>query len=74
MKHGTVRKLSSQEGVVLVEGYRAGATMIELAEQGKVHRTTVSAHLRRPNQTLPGYRRREFNGLIDSDRAQSPTA
>jgi DNA-binding NarL/FixJ family response regulator len=45
-KRGTDRKLSSEEVVVLVERYRAGATMIELAEQFKIHRTTVSAHLR----------------------------
>jgi DNA-binding NarL/FixJ family response regulator len=49
-KRGTVRKLSTEEVVVLVERYWAGATMIGLAEQFKVHRTTVSAHLRRAGE------------------------
>jgi DNA-directed RNA polymerase specialized sigma24 family protein len=43
----TVRKLSSDEVDVLVERYRSGATMMELAELFNIHRTTVSAHLRR---------------------------
>jgi DNA-binding CsgD family transcriptional regulator len=40
--------------VVLAERYRAGATMIELAEQFRVHRTTVSAHLRRAGEKAGG--------------------
>jgi DNA-binding NarL/FixJ family response regulator len=53
-ERGIVRKLSSEEVVVLVERYRAGATMIELAEQFEVHRTTVSAHLRRAGEKTGG--------------------
>ena len=49
----TVRKLSSEEVDVLVERYRSGATMAELGELFKIHRTTVSAHLRRATSGSP---------------------
>jgi DNA-binding CsgD family transcriptional regulator len=47
VKRAPVRKLSTEEVAVLLERYRSGATMIELAGQFKIHRTTVSAQLRR---------------------------
>jgi hypothetical protein len=50
VRHRRVRKLSIEKVDVLVELYRSGATMIELAEEFKVHRTTVSAHLRRAGE------------------------
>ncbi|MBF6271630.1 hypothetical protein [Nocardia farcinica] len=41
------RKLQPDEVAALVERYRRGASMIELAEEYGAHRNTVEAHLRR---------------------------
>jgi DNA-directed RNA polymerase specialized sigma24 family protein len=57
---GTVRKLSSEEVDVLVERYRSGATMIELADLFKIHRTTVAAQLRRASVET----RRQFDAAV----------
>ena len=41
-RRSTVRKLTRDELCELVAGYKAGATVYELAEQFKIHRVTVS--------------------------------
>ncbi|BDT94114.1 hypothetical protein IFM12275_40900 [Nocardia sputorum] len=41
------RKLQPDEVAALVERYRHGASMMELAEEYGLHRNTVEAHLRR---------------------------
>jgi lambda repressor-like predicted transcriptional regulator len=47
-----VRKLANEEVSRLVEAYQAGATVYELAEEFKIHRTTVSLHLERAGVTM----------------------
>ena len=47
-----VRKLADQEVARLVGTYQAGATVYELAEEFKIHRTTVSLHLQRAGVTM----------------------
>jgi hypothetical protein len=47
ISRGTARRLNRAEVAALADGYRAGATVYELAVQFKIHRTTVSDHLRR---------------------------
>jgi DNA-binding CsgD family transcriptional regulator len=42
-----VQQLSPEAVRELVAGYEDGATVYELAEQFKIHRTTVSLHLQR---------------------------
>ena len=42
-----IRKLSEDEVAQLIEAYRAGATVYDLAGQFVIHRTTVSLHLER---------------------------
>jgi DNA-directed RNA polymerase specialized sigma24 family protein len=44
--------LSDADVEALVEAYRAGATVYELATRFKIHRTTVSQHLHRQGVTL----------------------
>jgi DNA-directed RNA polymerase specialized sigma24 family protein len=44
---GIVRRLDPDAVSALVEGYRAGATVYELADRFKIHRVTVSQHLHR---------------------------
>lgn len=41
----TQRRLSADQIAELVEGYRSGNTMKELASEFRIHRTTVSSHL-----------------------------
>jgi AraC-like DNA-binding protein len=41
----TQRRLSADQIVALVEGYRSGKAMKELASEFGIHRTTVSTHL-----------------------------
>jgi len=54
-------RLSAGQVADLVEGYRAGRTVYELADHFGLHRVTVSAHLHRQGVTL----RRQ--GLDDDD-------
>jgi DNA-binding transcriptional ArsR family regulator len=56
----TVRRLRRNEADMLVRRYRSGTTVCELASLFKIHRTTVSAHLRRA-----GVKMRRL-GLTDS--------
>jgi DNA-directed RNA polymerase specialized sigma24 family protein len=42
-----VASLSAAQIASLVDGYWSGATVYELADRFKIHRTTVSQHLRR---------------------------
>ena len=44
---GTVRRLVPDEVTALVHGYRAGATVYELAERFGINRKTVALHLHR---------------------------
>jgi transposase-like protein len=46
------RKLSTAEIDKLVQQYKSGATVYELAEQFGIHRTTASLHLHRHGVTL----------------------
>jgi transposase len=50
----TVRRLSFEEVAALVDGYQEGATVYELAERFKIHRVTVSEHLRRQGVEMRG--------------------
>jgi DNA invertase Pin-like site-specific DNA recombinase len=43
---GTARRLSEEQVAKLVDGYTDGLTMKELANYFKIHRTTVSLHLK----------------------------
>jgi DNA-binding transcriptional ArsR family regulator len=51
---GTARRLSDDEVTELVARYHAGATIYDLAERFKIHRTTVSQHLHRRGVTMRG--------------------
>ena len=42
-----VATLSAEDVEVLIDGYKDGATVYELARRLGIHRTTVSQHLRR---------------------------
>jgi predicted DNA-binding protein YlxM (UPF0122 family) len=42
-----VRRLSDEQLASLIDSYVDGATMNDLAELYKIHRTTVSLHLKR---------------------------
>jgi|SRR5829696_658976 len=44
---GLVRRLSEGQVAKLIDGYLHGVTMKELASYFKIHRTTVSLHLKR---------------------------
>jgi hypothetical protein len=44
---GRVRRLSEDDVARLVADYQSGLTVYELADQFKIHRATVSAHLHR---------------------------
>jgi predicted DNA-binding protein YlxM (UPF0122 family) len=46
------RRLSQRQLADLVAGYEAGATVYSLAERFKIHRVTVSQHLRRMGVTM----------------------
>jgi hypothetical protein len=47
--HPTQRRLRAADVDSLVDGYRAGATIMELAGRFSISRTTVMAHLNRRN-------------------------
>jgi hypothetical protein len=64
-RRSTVRKLTRDELCELVAGYKAGATVYELAEQFKIHRVTVSDHLHRQGTCLRG------GGLSDEHIVQA---
>jgi DNA-binding transcriptional regulator LsrR (DeoR family) len=51
---------------MLVAGYRAGATVQELAEQFGIHRTTVRAHLEREHVPIraPGLRPDQIEDVV----------
>jgi len=53
-QRGVVRRLDPESVAALVAGYRAGATVYELAERFKIHRTTVSDHLYREGVKMRG--------------------
>lgn len=51
-RRSLVTKLSTPEVEALVDGYRNGATVYELATRFGIHRVTVSAHLHRHDVTM----------------------
>jgi hypothetical protein len=64
---GRARRLTQDEASALADGYQAGATVHELAAQFKIHRTTVSGHLRRQGVRM----RRQSLGEHEVDVATS---
>lgn len=52
--HRIVRKLPAEHVGALVAGYLAGATVYELAAEFKIHRSTVSEHLKRQGIDMRG--------------------
>lgn len=46
------RRLTAEQGDQLLSEYRAGASMKDLANQWRLHRTTVAAHLRQAGVAL----------------------
>ena len=60
-----VRKLRPEQVAELVAAYKSGASTYELAEQFKIHRTTVSAHLRRQGVEM------RFQGLTEGQVVQA---
>ena len=47
VNRGIVQRLTDEQVLQLVDGYRGGARIYELAALFKIHRTTVSLHLRK---------------------------
>jgi DNA-directed RNA polymerase specialized sigma24 family protein len=62
---GRVRRLGREQVAELVEGYRLGATVYELAERFEINRKTVSEHLHRQGVSM----RRQ--GLSDHQSAEA---
>lgn len=67
-KRGIVRRLSDEQVAELIDRYRAGASINDLAGHFKIHRTTASLHLLR--QGVRGRRRTE--ALLDRFEVAEP--
>lgn len=67
-KRGIVRRLSDEQVAELIDRYRAGASINDLAGYSKIHRTTASLHLLR--QGVRGRRRTE--ALLDRFEVAEP--
>jgi hypothetical protein len=63
--HGVVRRLKHDEVSQLVASYEAGATVCQLSTQFNIHRTTVSAHLRRQGARV------RLTGMTDEQIAEA---